>query len=169
MNKSNANITFKGGKITIIGNCLKEGDSLPSFQLTGNDLKDISNESFHGKKLVVSVVPSLDTPVCSLQTKHFNQDAAKLAPDCAILTVSMDLPFAQKRFCAAEGVSNVVTASDYKYRTFGFAYGVFIEELGLLSRAVFVADAAGKIRHVEYVQEVTSEPDYNAALKALSA
>lgn len=166
INTSNTNLTFKGKPLTVRGNVQRVGAPLPKFHLTANDMSDVTNESFAGKILIVSSVPSLDTPVCSIETKRFNDEAAKLSPDVAILTVSLDLPFAQKRWCGAEGVTNLVTASDYKYRSFGDAFGVYLEELGLLARAVFVADRNGKLMHVEYVPEIASEPNYEAALSA---
>jgi len=164
MNTSNQNITFKGNKVSVTGRELHEGDALPEFKLTGVDMSDVTNATFSGKVLVLSVVPSLDTPVCAIQTKRFNQEAGSLSDDVVILTVSVDLPFAQKRWCGAEGVDNVMTASDYKYRSFGENFGTYINELGLLCRAVFVVDQHDKLAYVEYVQEVTSEPDYSAAL-----
>lgn len=165
VNTSNKNITFKGGKLTVRGRELKVGDALPNFKLTGVDMKDILPAQFAGKVLVLSIVPSLDTPVCAVQTKRFNQEIAGFGDRAAVLTVSRDLPFAQKRWCGAEGVQNVTTGSDYKYREFGEATGTEIEELGLLARAVVVADAKGIVRHVEYVPEISSEPDYGSALE----
>jgi thiol peroxidase len=159
-------ITFKGGPMTLLGTELKVGDKLPAYKLTGTDMSDITNDHFAGKVLVVSVVPSLDTPVCATQTRKFNEQAAKLNDGIRILTVSLDLPFAAKRFCAAEGISAVVTASDFKHQQFGTSFGVKIKELGLLTRAVFVADRQGKVVHVEYVKEATQEPDYDKALEA---
>lgn len=162
-------ISFKGSELTLKGNELKVGDKLPTFTLTGNDMGDLKSQDFAGKKLLISVVPSLDTPVCAIQTKRFNEELAKLGNDVAVLTVSMDLPFAQKRWCGAEGMEAVVTASDYKYRTFGETFGAFISEWGLLARAVFVADKEGKITYTEYVPEVSSEPKYESALAAVKA
>lgn len=166
MNKTNQNITFKGNKITILGNELKEGQVVPDFQLTANDMSDLSINNFKGKVVIISTIPSLDTPVCSIETKRFNEEASNLSDSVVILTVSRDLPFAQKRWCAAEGVSKVVTASDYKHRSFGSAFGVEIKELGLLARAIFVVGKDGKITHTEYVQEIAQEPDYSLALNA---
>lgn len=166
MNTINKNITFKGNLITVSGTELKAGDSAPSFKLTGLGLEDVTIDEYSGKILILSVVPSLDTPVCSVQTKKFNVEAGKLSEKIVILTVSMDLPFAQKRWCGLEEVENVQVASDYKYRDFGSKYGVIISELGLLTRAVFVIDQNKKVAYVEYVKEVTEEPDYSAALQA---
>jgi thiol peroxidase len=161
--------TFQGKPLTLIGPALNAGRAAPEFVLTANDLSDLRSDAYRGKLLVLSVVPSLDTPVCATQTRTFNQRATGLGEDVVVLTVSMDLPFAQKPFCGAEGIQRVVTASDYKHRSFGPAYGVLIKELGLLARAVFVVDRAGKVTYSEYVPEVTQEPNYDAALEALKA
>jgi thiol peroxidase len=162
-------VTFKGKPLTLVGSEVKVGDRAPDFKLVGNDLADIDSSSFRGKVLVLSVAPSLDTPVCATQTRTFNQQAVDLSAEVVILSVSRDLPFALKRFCGAEGIERVITASDYKYRAFGEAYGVYVSELGLLARAVFVLDKDGKAVHAEYVGEVTDEPDYKAALDAVRA
>ncbi len=164
--RSNA-ATFKGKPVTLVGPEIKVGNEAPHFRLVGNDLADIECKSFHGKVRVLSVAPSIDTPVCAMQTRTFNKEAIGLSEDVVVLSVSLDLPFALKRFCGAEGIERVITASDYKYRDFGEAYGVFIRELGLLTRAVFVINREGKVIHAEYVAEITSEPDYTAALKAV--
>ncbi len=162
-------ITFKGNPMTLVGPEIKTGDSLPAFKVTGQDLGDITNDNFKGKVLVLSVVPSVDTPVCAAQTRKFNEQASKLSDDVAILTVSMDLPFAAKRFCAAEGIEAVKTGSDYKYGAFGETFGVKIKELGLLCRAVFVADKSGKLVSAEYVPEVTEEPNYDKTMDAVKS
>lgn len=169
MNKTNTNVTFKGNKLTLAGRALKEGETLPPFTLTAQDLSDLRSDSYQGKVMVICSVPSLDTPVCSTEMKRFNQAAHNLTDDLVVLTVSMDLPFAQKRWCGAEGVQHVQTGSDYKYRSFGKAFGVQIEEWGLLGRAVFVVNPQGKIAHLEYVQDVSNEPDYDAALASVNA
>ncbi len=161
--------TFKGKPLTLVGAEVKVGDRSPHFKLVGNDLSDIDCTSFHGKVRVLSVAPSLDTPVCAAQTRTFNKEAINLSEDVVILSVSLDLPFALARFCGAEGIERVITASDYKYRSFGEAYGVYVRELGLLARAVFVIDKDDKIVYAEYVAEVTNEPDYAAAFKAVKA
>lgn len=158
-------VTFKGKTLNLAGRELKPGDKLSDFRVTGTDLNDLTKSDFEGSTLIISAVPSLDTPVCALETKRFNKEASSLQ-NVKILTVSMDLPFAQSRWCAAEGVQNLTVASDYKYRSFGEDFGTYIQELGLLARAVFVADKNGSIRYVQYVPEVTNEPDYDAALKA---
>ncbi len=162
-------VTFKGNPMTLLGPEIKVGDQAPHFKLVGNDLADIECKFFHGKVRVLSVAPSIDTPVCATQTRTFNKEAIGLAEDVVILSVSLDLPFALKRFCGAEGIDRVITASDYKYHAFGEAYGVCIRELGLLTRAVFVVNRDDKIVHAEYVPEVTNEPDYSEALKAVKA
>lgn len=166
--RSNA-VTFKGEPMTLVGAEVRVGDRAPDFRVVGNDLADIECDSLQGKVRVLSVAPSIDTPVCAMQTRTFNKEAAGLSEDVVILSVSLDLPFALKRFCGAEGIERVITASDYKYRTFGEAYGALIRELGLLARAVFVIDREGRVAHAEYVSEVTNEPDYTAALKAVKA
>ena len=162
-------VTFKSNPLTLIGPELKTGQPAPDFQLTANDLSTATLATFAGKTRLISVVPSLDTPVCDQQTRRFNQEAAKLPADIAVLTVSMDLPFAQKRWCGAAGVDKVATLSDYKDHSFGPAYGVRIKELGLLARAIFIVDPSNTIRYVEYVKEVTAHPNYDAALDALKA
>jgi thiol peroxidase len=162
-------ITFKGKPMTLLGPELKVGSKLPAFKVTGQDLGDITNADFSGKVLVISVVPSVDTPVCAMQTRAFNAKASELSEKVAILTVSMDLPFAAKRFCAAEGIEAVKTGSDFKYQTFGQAFGVKVKELGLLARAVFVVDKSGVVKHAEYVSEATTEPNYDAAMAAVKA
>lgn len=166
MNTSNQNIHFKGEKVKVSGRQLSKGDKLPSFKLTANDLSDIDSSAFKGKTLIICSVPSLDTPVCSKETKRMNDELSKLGGGAAILIVSMDLPFAQKRWCGAEGADKVTTASDYKYRSFGEDFGVVWQGPQLLARAVFVVDPSGTIQHVEYVGDISSEPDYDAALNA---
>ena len=168
-NTSIQKIKFKGQPTPVTGRELKKGDKLPSFKLTANDLSDLTSDQYKGKTLILSVVPSIDTPTCQLQTKRFNKEAAALGKDVEILTVSMDLPFAQKRWCGTEGIDRVKTASDYKYRAFGEDFGVFWQGPALLARAVFVVDGQANIRHVEYVEEISAEPDYAAALDALKS
>jgi thiol peroxidase len=157
-------VTFKGGPITLVGNEVKVGEKAPDFAALANDLSEVSLSSFKGKVVVISAVPSLDTPVCDTQTRRFNEEAAKLADDVAVLTVSMDLPFAQKRWCGAAGIDKVQTLSDHRNARFAAAYGLLMRELRLLARAVFVVDREGVVRHAEVVKEVTTEPDYEAAL-----
>jgi thioredoxin-dependent peroxiredoxin len=162
-------ITFKGDAMTLVGDKLEAGQDAPSFKLVGTDLGDIALDDFSGKTLVLSVVPSIDTGVCAEQTRRFNEEASSLSDDVVILTVSMDLPFAQDRFCGAEGLDQVQMGSEYKYRSFGEAYGVLIKELGLLTRAVFVVDKQGKVTYTQYVDEVTDEPEYEPVLEAVKA
>lgn len=159
-------VTFKGNPLTLIGPEARVGAKAPDFQALGLDLAPATLATFKGKTLLISVVHSLDTSVCDAQTRRFNQEVAKL-PNAQVLTISMDLPFAQKRWCGAAGVDRVTVLSDHREASFGTAYGVLIKELRLLSRAVFVVDGGGTVRHVEYVPEVASHPNYDAALAAV--
>lgn len=161
--------TMKGNPLTLVGPVLKAGDKLPDFTLVDNALKPVAAKDTAGKVRIISVVPSLDTPVCDLQTRRFNEEAAKLGDKVRILTVSMDLPFAQKRWCGAAGVANLQTLSDYQTASFGLAMGTLIKELRLESRAVFVVDPEGTIRYAEYVPEIADHPQYEAALNAARA
>ena len=136
------------------------------FILLANDLSAVNLRGSAGKVRLISVVPSIDTPVCDLQTRRFNQEASSLGDGVVILTVSMDLPFAQKRWCGAAGVDRVVMLSDHRDASFGMAYGTLIKELRLESRAIFVVDQSGTIRHVDYVKEITTHPNYDAAVLA---
>ena len=170
MDKRSNEVTFKGGPVTLVGPRLKVGDKAPDFKtLKGLDAVSLADTA--GKARMFSVVPSLDTPVCSTQTKKFEEGIAGLGDKAASYTVSLDLPFAQKRFCAAENVQTMQTLSDVHNQSFGNNWGVLIEglPLPLLARAVFVVDKNGTVTYVEYVKEVTSEPDYDAALAALTA
>ena len=160
-------VTIEGSPLTLLGKKLRTGDEAPSFKVLSNDLKPVDLSEYKGKILIISSVPSLDTPVCDLETRRFNQEAEKLGPDVVVLTISMDLPFAQKRWCGAAGVNNVITLSDHRDASFGQAYGMLIKELRLLARSVFVIDKAGVIRYIQVVQEVTNEPDYEAILQAV--
>lgn len=164
-------VTFKGTPLTLAGEAVQTGQSAPDFTLHyyQDGMQTISLGDLKGKPTIISVVPSLDTPVCATQTKHFNQDLAELSDKVNALTVSLDLPFAQGRFCGAEGIGNMRTASDYQDRSFGNNWGMLIEELKLLARGVFVLDAEGKVVYAETVGEVTNEPDYNAAMSALKS
>lgn len=161
-------VTMRGKPLTLMGNSLKVGDKAPDFEVTDNDLKPVGLSSFSGKICVISSVPSLDTPVCDIETRRFNKEAAGLGNDVVILTVSMDLPFAQKRWCGAAGVEKVITLSDYKNASFGAAYGVLIKELKLLARAVFVVDKKGIIQYIQIVKEIADEPDYAAVINAVT-
>ena len=160
-------VTMKGNPITLMGSELQVGDKAPDFVAVDNDLNPVSFDSFRGKVCIVSSVPSLDTPVCDMETRRFNDEAGRLGDDVEILTISMDLPFAQKRWCGAAGVDRVQTLSDHRDAAFGQAYGVLIKGLRLLARAVFVVDKEGTIRYIELVKEIASEPDYDAVMKAL--
>jgi thiol peroxidase len=162
-------ITFKGNPMTLLGPELKVGDTAPDYVVVDNGLAVVTLSSFAGKIKIISAVPSLDTPVCDTETRRFNQEAASLPGDFVVLTVSLDLPFAQKRWCGAAGIDKVVTLSDYRERSFGLGYGVLIKELLLLTRAVFVVDATNTIRYIQIVPEVTAEPDYAAAIAAAKA
>jgi thiol peroxidase len=161
-------ITMKGNALTLVGKELKVGDPAPDFEVLDNDLTPVRLSSFKGKVCVVSAVPSLDTPVCDMETRRFNEEAGTLGSDVLILTISMDLPFAQKRWCGAAGVDKVITLSDHRDASFGTTYGVLIKELRLLGRAVFVLDREGTIRYIQVVKEVTNEPDYDAVLEAVN-
>ena len=158
--------TFKGDPLTLTGNEVKQGDKAPDFTLVANDLSEVKLADSAGKVRIISVVPSLDTPVCDTQTRRFNEEASSLGDDVRVLTVSVDLPFAQSRWCGAAGVERVQTASDYRDGAFGESYGVMIKGLCLLARAIFVVDKSDVVQHVEYVGELTSEPNYDAALSA---
>ncbi len=162
-------ITFKGGPMTLLGPEVKAGAKAPDFKAVDNGMQLATLDSFRGKIKIISSVPSLDTPVCDMETRRFNEEAGKLPDNVVVLTVSMDLPFAQKRWCAAAGVDKVKTLSDYQSRSFGQAYGVVIKELQLLARAVFIVDDQDMVRYVEIVPEVTKEPDYDRVLNAVKA
>jgi len=164
--KPNA-VTFKGNPLTLIGPDIKVGDKAPNFQVIAKDLSPVTLDSSKGKIRLISVVPSLDTPVCDQQTRRFNEEAAKLPANVEVLTVSADLPFAQARFCGAANIDRVKTLSDHRELSFGQAYGVLIKELKLLARSVFVVDGADRVQYVEIVKEVTNHPNYDAALAAV--
>lgn len=157
--------TMRGNPLTLIGPELKAGDKAPDFKLVDNSLKNVTLADTGHNVRIISVVPSLDTPVCDAQTKHFNEEAANL-PGVDIITVSMDLPFAQKRWCGAFGVDKVKMLSDHKDGSFGTNYGTLIKELRIESRAIFVLDADNKVVHAEYVKEVADFPNYETALAA---
>ncbi len=168
MSRSGA-VTFKGNPLTLAGNAVQLGQAAPDFcvHYFSDGLHTVSLADLKGKPSIISVVPSLDTPVCQTQTKHFNQQLAELGDRVNALTISLDLPFAMNRFCGAEDIQNMKVGSDYQDRAFGTGWGVLIEELKLLARAVFVLDADGKVVHAETVPEVTDEPSYEQALSAL--
>ncbi len=160
-------VTMRGNPLTLVGDELEVGQPAPDFTALDNNLLPIPFSSFRGKICILSSVPSLDTPVCDMETRRFNEEASRLGPDIAILTISMDLPFAQKRWCAASGVDKVQTLSDHRDASFGISYGILIKELRLLARAVFLVDRKGTLRYIQIVKELTSEPDYEAVLNAL--
>ena len=157
-------ITFKGNPLTLIGPEIKAGMQAPDFKLLARDLSEVTLAHSKGKTRLISVVPSLDTPVCELQTKRFNEEASKLPANILVYTVSMDLPFAQSRFCGAQHTDKITALSDHREASFGKAYGVLIQELRLLARAVFIVGPDDKVQYAEYVREVTAHPDYDRAL-----
>ncbi len=165
-----AQVTLRGNPCNLAGSMPKVGDTAPDFNLTGVDLAPITKQTLAGKKKVIVVVPSIDTPVCQVETRHFNERATALGDDVVVLIASADLPFAMTRFCAAEGLANVKTGSDLRDRDFGKRWGVAIADgplAGLTARAVFVVDANDKITYSELVPEIGQEPNYDAALAAL--
>lgn len=164
-----AKVTLGGNPVTVNGNLPKKGDSAPDFTLTGKDLKDLGLKDFAGKRKVLNIVPSLDTPVCAKSTKVFNEKAGSL-PDTVVFVISADLPFAAGRFCTAEGINNVVTLSTVRGGDFSTKYGVALADgplKGLTARAVVVLDGQNKVLHSQLVPEIKNEPDYDAALAAL--
>jgi len=167
MSNSANTVTLHGNPLPLSGNPIKVGDPLPEVELVNNDLQPVRLSSYRGKVVVLSVVPSLDTPVCDMQTRRFNSEAANLSEDVVILTVSMDLPFAQKRWCGAAGVERVITLSDHRGAAFGQATGLLIEALRLLARSVLVVDREGVVRYSQLVGEVGDEPNYETALSAV--
>ncbi|MED4401208.1 thiol peroxidase [Metabacillus fastidiosus] len=159
------NVTFKGNPVTVLGNEVKVGDQAPDFTVLANDTSAVTLADSKGKVRIISVVPSVDTGTCDAQTRRFNEEAAKLG-NAVVLTISVDLPFAQGRWCAANGIENVQTLSDHRELSFATAYGVHVKELRLLARSVFVIDANDKVVYVQYVPEMTEHPDYEAAIEA---
>lgn len=160
-------VTIHGNPLTLIGPELKVGNKAPDFTVLDSDLKEVKLQDFKGKIKVISVTPSLDTPVCDLQARRFNQEAAGFAENVAVLNISMDLPFAIARFCNAAGIDKVKTLSDHRDASFGTAYGVLIKELRLLSRSIFVIDKDDIIKLKEIVPEETNHPDYESAVKLI--
>ena len=160
-------VTMKGNPVTLVGPEVKVGDRSPDFKAFKGLGSPVSLDDLKGKVKVFNVVVSVDTPVCDAQTRRFNEEEAKLPPDVEIYTVSMDLPFALSRFCAAAGIDKVKNISDYRDASFGEAYGILIKEHRLIGRAIFVVDKNDTVQHVEYVKEVTNHPDYDAALAAI--
>ena len=170
MSEERANvIKFKGNSMTLVGAPVHEGQKAPNFKVVDNGLNPVTLQSSAGKIRLITVVPSLDTPVCDSMTRSFNQHAANLPENVVIYTISLDLPFAQARWCGNAGIEKVQTLSDYQDRSFGLSYGLLIKELKLLARAVLVIDADDHVRYLEIVPEVTAEPDYDAALEAVKS
>ncbi|MBA4537957.1 thiol peroxidase [Bacillus aquiflavi] len=163
-----ASVTFKNNPVTLLGNEIKVGDKAPHFKVLANDLSVVTLDDTKGQVRLISVVPSLDTGVCDAQTRRFNEEVNNLG-NVKVLTISVDLPFAQKRWCGANGIENVQTLSDHREISFGEAYGVHMKELRLLARAVFVVDSNDTVTYVEYVSEGTNHPNYEAAIEAAKA
>ncbi len=151
-------VTFKGNPVTLTGNPVRAGDKAPDFTVMDNNLSEVRFADLKGNIVIISVVPSIDTPVCELQTEQFNREAAALS--AKVLTISMDLPFAQRRFCDSFKIGNVTLLSDYKEREFGRRYGLLIKELGLLARAVLIVDKDGKVAYTQLVKEIGEQPNY---------
>jgi len=160
-------IKFKGSPLNLTGKQVKVGETAPDAEVLGNDMSAVKLSDFRGKVCVICSVPSLDTSVCDTEVRKFNEHAASLGDDVVVLAISMDLPFAQQRWCGAAGIKNVQTFSDHRDASFGSSYGVLIEQLRLLARAVFIVDKEGVVRYIEIVDEMTNEPDYKAALEAI--
>ncbi|MDO5040710.1 MAG: thiol peroxidase [Peptoniphilus sp.] len=161
------NIKFGGTEMKLEGTQVAVGEVAKEFTAVKNDLSVFDSKDYEGKIRVYSVVPSIDTGVCSLQARTFNEEATKLGDDVVVITISNDLPFAQARFCAVEGIENSMIISDYKDHDFGLKYGFLIEDLKLLTRGVVVVDRDGKIQYVEYVEEATHEVNFDAAFEAV--
>ncbi|MBN2467394.1 MAG: thiol peroxidase [Deltaproteobacteria bacterium] len=161
-------VTMGGNPLTLLGREIKVGEKAPDCVLIDNDLAPVRLSSFWGQPCIISSVPSLDTPVCDLETKRFDAEVARFDFEVTMLTISMDLPFAQKRWCGATGTGNSRTLSDHREAAFGMAYGVLIKELRLLARALFVADNQGVVCYTQLVREISQEPDYDAVLAAVT-
>lgn len=166
MEKNNSKVTFKGNPVTLIGKEIKVNDKAVDFTVLNNGLEEVKLSGYDDKVKILSLFPSIDTGICSKQAHAFNKEAANLSGDIVILAISNDLPFALNRFCGAEGIDNLVTLSDHKNLDFSTKYGFLIEELRLLARGVVVIDKENVVRYVEYVKEVTTEPDYESAISA---
>ncbi len=160
-------VTVKGNPLTLTGGEVKEGDKAPFFKVLDKDLKEVDSRSFAGKNIIISVTPSLDTPVCDLQLKRFNKEASELGSDVVVLNISVDLPFAIARFCNANGIDKVITLSDYRDVDFGTKFGILIKENRLLARSIFIIDKNGNVVYREIVPDITSHPDYDRAISAL--
>jgi thiol peroxidase len=167
MKERPALVTMRGNPLTLVGDEVKIGDAAPDFEALDPNLKPIKLSSYRNKICIISSVPSLDTPVCDIETRKFNEKASKLGEEVQILTISMDLPFAQKRWCGAAGVDKIQTLSDHREAQFGLAYGVLIKELRLLARAVFLVDQKGILQYMQLVKEISNEPNYDEIWSAL--
>lgn len=165
MNKNNNKIAFAGNPMTLVGSEIKTGTTADNFTALDQGLAPVQLSDFDGKVKILSIFPSIDTGVCSAQTHRFNKEAASLNENIQIITLSNDLPFALGRFCGAEGITNLVTLSDHKELDFGLKYGFVVEELRLLARGIVVIDKDNTVKYVEYVAEMTNEPNYEAALE----
>lgn len=168
MNKVSVKVTLGGNPITIVGDELKIGSKAPDFTAVGPDMKPVKLSDFSGKNVVIAVYTSIDTGICAAQNRHFNKIASEIA-DVVVMSISMDLPFAQKRFCAAEGLEKILTLSDYREREFGLKYGFLIDENKLLARGTVIIDKQGIVKYVEYVPEIGQEPDYDKSLDVLKS
>ena len=167
MNKGKGIVTKAGEPITLLGDQIKVGDIAPDCSLVNQNGESVKLSDFNGKLLVLSIYPSIDTPVCAAQVRHFNKAASELSEEIEIIGVSKDLPFALGRFCAADGIERVTTLSDYKNSEFGTKYGFLIEEMMLLARGVVIIDKKGVVQYVEYVSDIVNEPDYECAMDKL--
>ena len=162
-------VTFKGNPVTLLGDEVKVGDKAPDFTALKTDLSELKLSDFRGKVVILTAFPSVDTSVCALQAKRFNEEAGKLKDDVSIITISVDLPFALGRFCAAEGIENEITVSDHRELDFGYKYGFVIKELRLLERGIVVVDKEGTVKYVEYCKEVAEHPDYEKAIEVVKS
>ena len=160
-------VTVKGGAVTLLGDEIKVGQDAPNAVVLDSDLNEVALDTFKGKIKLIATVPSLDTPVCDLQIKRFNKEALGISEDIVIIFVSMDLPFAQKRFCQENDIEKVKTYSDHRDASLGMNYGVLIKDLRLLARAIFIVDKDDKVKYVEYVPELTEQPNYDKVLEVL--
>jgi len=169
MQERNGLVTLRGTPMTLVGTPLNEKDAAPDVTLLSNDLSPVNISDYKGNICLISTVPSLDTPICDLQTRRFNQEVTQIKDNIHVLTVSVDLPFAQKRWCGASGMDNVITLSDHRETAFGMAYGVLMKEVRLLARAVFILDETGTLQYQEIVSEIGTEPDFAAAFSGLQS
>jgi len=167
MNERVGLVTMKGNPLTLVGDEVTVGQKAPDFVGIDHNLSPVKFSSYRGKICILASVPSLDTPVCAIETRKFNEEASRLSADIVILTISMDLPFAQKRWCGAEGITRIQTLSDHRDASFGMSYGVLIKDLRLLARAVFLVDQKGVLQYSQLVKEVASEPNYKDIWHAL--